>query len=341
MKKPNHYGGIVKLGGNRRKPYALRITSGKTEDGKQLRKYIAYYESETEAIKALSLYNDDPFTIDTKKLTVDDIYKLWSKVKYKDASESTIRGYEAAYTHLEAIKEKPIRQLKTAHLEDAINNCSKGAGTRKKMIILLRQLYAYAMKNDIILKDYSQLIDVKLESETPQRPIFDDKEIAILEANVGIVPDVDIVLIYIFSGARPNELLTLEKAEIDLNNSLIKIEASKTTAGKRIIPISTRIEPYIRSRYESSVKYLIEKDGKPINYDYYYRQIFTPIVTALGLNDKHRPHDTRHTFATMLSNANANTVSIKSLCGHANYNTTVKHYTHKSIEELRQAINLL
>ena len=341
MKKPNHYGGIVKLGGNRRKPFAVRITSGKTENGKQLRKYIGYYETENEALKALALYNDDPFSIDTKKLTLDDVYKLWSKAKYKDASESTVRGYEAAYAHIEPIKNKPIRQLKTSQLEDVINNCSKGAGTRKKMIILLRQLYTYAMKNDIIIKDYSQLIEVKLESETPQRPIFDKNEIKVLEDNVDSIPNVDILLMYIFSGARPNELLSLEKTDVDLDQLLIKIENSKTTAGKRIIPISPRIEPYVRSRYESATKYLIEKDGNPINYDYYYRQIFTPIITALGLNPKHRPHDTRHTFATMLSDANANSVSIKSLCGHANYNTTVKHYTHKSVEELRQAIYLL
>ncbi len=85
----------------------------------------------------------------------------------------------------------------------------------------------------------------------------------------------------------------------------------------------------------------VEKNNKPVGYDHYYRIIFSPIIKLLGLNPKHRPHDTRHTFATLLSNANANAVSIKELCGHASYNTTVKHYTHKNIDELRKAVNLI
>ena len=341
MKQPNHYGGIVKLNGPRRKPYAVRITTGKTDDGKQIRKYIGYYETENKALKALALYNDDPFSVDTKKLTIDDIYNLWSKQKYKEASASTITGYQSAYKHMASISDKPIRQLKTSQLEDVINNCPKGAGTRKKMLILIRQLYAYAMKNDIIIKDYSALIEVKLQSETPQRPVFTYDEIKALENNVTAVPFADVLLIAIFTGVRPNELLNIKTTDIDLTENIIQITQSKTTAGLRMIPISDHIRPLIEKRLDTAKEYLIEKDDKPINYDYYYRQIFTPIIEALGLNKLHRPHDTRHTFATMLSDVNANTVSIKSLCGHSNYNTTVKHYTHKSIEELRQAINLL
>ncbi|STO30760.1 Tyrosine recombinase XerC [Fusobacterium necrogenes] len=51
---------------------------------------------------------------------------------------------------------------------------------------------------------------------------------------------------------------------------------------------------------------------------------------------KHRPHDCRHTFATLLSNANANATAIKKMIGHESYATTEKIYTHKDIEELRK-----
>ena len=52
----------------------------------------------------------------------------------------------------------------------------------------------------------------------------------------------------------------------------------------------------------------------------------------------HTLHDTRHTFATLLSNVDVNPASIKKLVGHRHYLTTEKIYTHKSIEELRKAI---
>ena len=57
----------------------------------------------------------------------------------------------------------------------------------------------------------------------------------------------------------------------------------------------------------------------------------------LGI-DYHTAHDCRHTFATLLSNADANKTSVKKLIGHNSYTTTEKFYTHKDIEELRKAV---
>ena len=45
MKNPNGYGSIVKLAGNRRKPWAVRITEQIDKNtGKQIYRYIAYFE---------------------------------------------------------------------------------------------------------------------------------------------------------------------------------------------------------------------------------------------------------------------------------------------------------
>ena len=68
--------------------------------------------------------------------------------------------------------------------------------------------------------------------------------------------------------------------------------------------------------------------------------IFKSILSEVGLQ-KHTIHDTRHTFATMLNNADANSTSIIKLIGHSDFSTTEEIYTHKDIEELRKAINLL
>lgn len=46
MRNPNSYGQIIKLGGQRRRPFAVRITTGWTADGKQVQKYLGYYEKE-------------------------------------------------------------------------------------------------------------------------------------------------------------------------------------------------------------------------------------------------------------------------------------------------------
>lgn len=45
MKLPNGYGSVTKLPGRRRKPYAARITTHWTQDGKQQKKYLGYFKT--------------------------------------------------------------------------------------------------------------------------------------------------------------------------------------------------------------------------------------------------------------------------------------------------------
>ena len=62
-------------------------------------------------------------------------------------------------------------------------------------------------------------------------------------------------------------------------------------------------------------------------------------MEQLGL--EHKPHDCRHTFATLMDNAGANKVSTKRIIGHASKDITDKVYTHKDIEEFKKAVDLI
>ena len=71
MKLPNGYGAVVKLSGKRRKPYAARVTVKWTEDGKQVRKYLGFYRTRQEALKALADYNANPYDLEAREVTLD------------------------------------------------------------------------------------------------------------------------------------------------------------------------------------------------------------------------------------------------------------------------------
>lgn len=341
MKNYNRGGSVIKLAGKRRKPYAVRVTTGWTDQGVQLRKYIGYYTTKAEAVTALAKYNMDPTAIDLATVTLSDVYDMWSALKYRDATESTIKGYTAAYNYLKPLQGVPMTQIKALHMEQCIADCPRSAGTKKKMLVLLRQLYEYAMTNDIIQKDYSRYVKLTEKAAQPNRPIFTDAEIATLTEALPHLPNIDMLLVAIYTGLRPAELLNLEKKNVDLKAGYLEVTESKTAAGLRLIPIADKIMPLIHKRMQRSLRYLFEVNGRKIGYDHYFRQIFQPIVAQLSLNPHHRPHDTRHTFATLLSNAEANPVSIKRLCGHSSYATTAQHYTHKTIDELKKAVNII
>ena len=86
-------------------------------------------------------------------------------------------------------------------------------------------------------------------------------------------------------------------------------------------------------------KNLITKpDGNAMPYRT-YRLRFKAVMKASRC--KHTPHECRHTLATWLDNAGANELSIKRILGHAAKGVTQKVYTHKSIAQLRKAIDLI
>ena len=56
---------------------------------------------------------------------------------------------------------------------------------------------------------------------------------------------------------------------------------------------------------------------------------------------EHKPHDARHTFASLMDSAGANKLCIKRIIGHSSQDITEDIYTHKTLEELIEAIDLI
>ena len=111
-----------------------------------------------------------------------------------------------------------IKEIKTRHLQEAIDNCSKGPATKKKIKYLFGQIFAYAVQNDIISKDYSKFIDIGKNTSESKREPFSTREIEILWQQLNNIEFIDTILIMIYSGFRIGELLELEIANIDLEN---------------------------------------------------------------------------------------------------------------------------
>ena len=79
MRLPNGYGGVVKLSGNRRRPYAARITTGwhiNDITGKRIQHYqiLGYAPTRSEALQILARYNNYPIDGETLKLTFREMF---------------------------------------------------------------------------------------------------------------------------------------------------------------------------------------------------------------------------------------------------------------------------
>lgn len=342
MRLPNGYGSIINLGKKRRKPFAVRITAGYEEKGiingvmqyKQIYKYIGYFEKRKDALTFLNTYNQKPYLIENKDITFNDVYNAWSKKKYEDINPRTAKNYMSIYKHFEPLHNMAFSSIKVYHLQEIID-AHKTNGTIKHFKSFLTMLYKYALKNEIVENDYSSLLEMpKVEIKKPKVPFTQD-EIKTLWTHKND-KFINYILIQLYTGARITELLEVTLDNVNLKDRSIYIAKSKTPAGVRFIPIHKDILNYIKYSVENNKKYLFERKNKPITYQYYIKHIFKPIMEFLKMD--HTPHETRHTFISQCDRLELNETAVARIIGHSNNNIT-KHYTHKDINDLIEAID--
>lgn len=340
MKNPNGYGCVFKLSGNRRKPYGIRITVGWDENNKQLYRYLGYYKERTDAMIALADYNKNPYSLDSATVTFEEVFKKWSAEKFNKIAHKSANSYLAAYKYCESLYQMRFVDIRTAHLQSVIDTSNREFPTRKIIKTLFNQLFNFALANDVVAKDYSPFVDIgKKPSKTTRKP-FSTKEIEKLFENVHRMDFVDTVLIMIFTGVRVGELLDIRNETVDIGNRTMR-GGSKTEAGKdRLIPINKKILPFIQARFEQGHEFLVvNHENEQMRYWNYYEEKWKKIMEQLEMD--HKPHDCRHTFASLMDSAGANKLCIKRIMGHASKDITDKVYTHKDIAELKEAVDLI
>lgn len=338
MKNPNGYGSVYKLSGNRRKPWAVRVTTG-WKDGKQLYKMLGYYKTRPEAVLALAEYNRNPYDIDLQALTFAEVYEMWSKDHFKKVSKSRISTYRTVFKQSNELHNIPFKDIKLRHLQAQINNKSNlSRMTLRHHKNVYRQLFSYAMKHDFAEKNYAEYIELP-QYDTEREELhynFTPTEINTL-FNRSTEKDIDIILMLIYTGTRIMELLEIKTCNVNLKERYM-IGGNKSIAGKnRIIPIHDKIFPFIENRMQQDNEYLIKPPrAKKYVYSNFRQKVWLPLMQNLSM--EHTMHDTRHTCISMLDKAGINKITIQRIVGHSNKDVTEK-YTHKDIPELLEAIN--
>lgn len=322
---PNGFGHISKLSGNRSRPFMVRTPE---------RQVIGYSETYEEAYLLLCEYNKTPWDVELKKATFEDIWNIFYETDFNNYAKSTQNNFKTCYKKLEPIKNKEYASFKTYHFIRFLNTLDCTDATYNQILKLLKHFDDTAYQLDVIDKKYAYELKSKTIETKKERVPFSEKEIDILWDHVND-DFVDYILISIYTGFRRNELVNLKISDIDLENWTIK-GGSKTEAGKnRVVPIHERIRPLILR---------ITREAKNDCF-YPHSQIafwknFKKVTKTL-LNKERTVHEARHTMRTRLDNAGANKVAIDRILGHKSNDTGMDIYTHKTIEQLHEAVALL
>lgn len=366
-RRPNGSGTVVKLSGRRRKPFCAKVTLDERNltNGEKKRLVIGTFETYQEALNALSLYSltvnntiskKEAMEIDpevyqkvqdkmSKKVpTFLDIYYILDKDEFSLLSPQTQNSMHGAIKHLKKLHYLKIDQITLRMIQDVFDEDGSNHSTQVHMKTICTKVFRYAVVNQCIERndDYTSYIRIaKYEESDMHRPYTINEILALKKADT---PEAHIMLIFIYTGVRINELLNIkrdnihidEKCDDDGTERLISymITGSKTKAGKnRIVPIHDDIKQYVIDELLKPEKRLVD-----VTYANFTTRTVLIKVNKL-LNTHHTMHDTRKTFATLCQMNNLNVYIRKKVLGHRMNDITFDVYTNESKNRLWTEIN--
>lgn len=368
---PNGFGRITEIKNqNLRNRFRAIVTVGKDEFNKPIGKLLkpqAYFSTYNEAYAALMEYNKNPYDLEDD-ITFEELYEKWSEKYFTHIAESSTRTITSAWEYVSAeIRKMRAKDVRARHLkgvmEDGYRIETRGknkgqkvlptASTKSRIKSMFNLMFDYALEHEIVERNYARTFDVsdeiikEIDSVKRNHFPFNDSEQKILWENVDRVKYVDWILIQCYMGWRPQELATLRLDDVNLTERYIR-GGMKTEAGiQRIVPIHSRIFYLVQKNYNLAVElgseYLFNSKGQThagsytLTYDK-YRHRFDSVISTLGLNPLHRPHDPRATFATNAKRAGVDEFALKRMIGHKIQDITEAVYTQRDLEWLRSDI---
>lgn len=259
--------------------------------------------------------------------TFSEVFEEFFESKFgaQTLAKSTQNSYRSHYKHFESLYNTSFAFLRGPDLQKTIDDSGLRHAGREILVTILHQMYKYAMKSEIVDKDYSQYITVNIPDDDESGVPFTDEELNILWRHKDD-PTIEMILIMCYSGFRISAYKTME---IDLNTRYFRGGVKTRTSKNRTVPIHSSIYPLVCKR--------LQRDGCLLKSIDSFRRKMDNTMTSLGL-DKHTPHDCRHTFSYLCEKFGVRDNDRKRMLGHSFNDITNRTYGHRTLEDLRSEI---
>jgi integrase len=152
-------------------------------------------------------------------------------------------------------------------------------------------------------------------------------------------------------GLRPGELLQLQWANVDFDGRVIRVRGElKTQRSRRTLVMPAAVASALRVHraqqaadrlalgdyYSNHGLVFCREDGTPGTRQGVYKQ-FRRRCKAAGIGEDWHPHELRHTFVSVLSDAGVDMEDIADAAGHVNSNVTRTVYRHQLADTVARA----
>lgn len=230
---------------------------------------------------------------------------------------------------------KPLEAITPDDIQAALVAAEDQAGSRQAQLVytLLHAAFRRAVRSGHIRQSPVEAVD-KPDHEGKQGRAIEGGDWERLSPL--IVGNVAFALMA-FGGLRRGETLALRRADVDFSAGVLHVcrqrvrvggqlvtAPPKSAAGIRDVPISPELEPILREAVRFLLPNALIVPIAPETLAHKWRDA----QRKAGITSPYRLHDLRHTYATRLVLAGVNIRVLQYAIGHADYQLTMKTYTH-------------
>ena len=230
----------------------------------------------------------------------------------------------------------------------SLHAAQKKKASIARKLAALRTFFQFLVREGMLELNPAKLVSTpRLEKKLPKHLSIEEAirfiESPDPETDLGKRDRAMLELMYA-TGVRVAELTTLNLADVDFNNQLVRVTGKRRK--QRIVPFGEPAGDAIRNYLGVRDKFLFnspisKRDEDALFLNYQGTRITTRSVGRMvekyirlcaGMHNI-SPHALRHSFATHLLDSGADLRDIQELLGHARLSTT-QVYTHVSMEKL-------
>lgn len=335
-KRGNGTGTVFKRGNKWTAQITLYSTVSRSEDGQkktlQRRRTRGGFETKKAALAALESLRG-PQGRECPRLL--HYWELYEGGALEKLSRDKQTAYKIARKRLDSLMGRRVDGLTVADLQRVVDDQAESYYPARDMRSLLSHLFQLAMADQFVSVNLSKFITLPALEEKESEPFTDLEVSALWKAWSDGLTFCGYILLMIYSGMMPGELLACRVENIDLDACEIRGVGKKTKIRKETpIVFPDLLRPLVEALIGSA------QAGKLVrmNKDRFYKDYYAALEAA-GTR-KLPPYSCRHTTGTEAARANLSAPVIQQLMRHAKI-TTSQRYIHLASDTAHDAANAL
>lgn len=286
------------------------------------------------------------------KLHIKHVYTLsayserWLTITKASRSLNTQRMYRKLIdNHLDGLGNRCVSDITRADIQEHVNDMSSMPRTCEQMLVMLRQVFAMAVDEDLVAKSPCGRIELPRKSVKEKRALTDEERKAVV--SVVLPPQHRALLdVLYYCGLRPAEAYALtwedidcERHEVYISKALVfdgeqpVVSYPKTDKGRRHVQAPVRLFKTFLSLRDISVYPIIFCDDigayrKKSAYGRMFATIKRNIEKYLGRKTDLTAYTFRHSYASTLYYSGISVKEAVRLMGHSDTRMLMEVYAH-------------